>query len=332
MKDQDKANDESKEDLDLLKNQAITPKQKLLKAIHGSDKTPLLIGDIEIPCYVLEDGRRVLSGNGMQKALGYNGASGNWLYTFANSKKIIPHMSPAVFAGIQGRVQFIRPTASGSISTTYGYEATVLIDLCDAIIEAKNAGDLKPNQMVYARNAEMIIRAVAKVGIIALIDEATGYQEIRPRDALQRYLDTFLLQEYAKWAKRFPDEFFENIFKMKGWSWQDAVSSKKPQVVGKYINDIVYDRLAPKILEELRERNPPNEKGNRKAKHHQFLTPSVGHPKLQEHLTAVMGIQRIAGSSWKRFMDMMDKAFPRYGHTLPIMFRDIDDQDNNKAS
>lgn len=306
------------------------PADRLLRAIHGSDKTPLVIGDIKVPCYVLEDGRRVLSGNGMQKAIGFNGTAGDWLVQFANQKKLKPHMSAAVFAGLESRIPFLNPKTRGSISITYGYEATLLIDFCDAIIEAKNAGDLSTKQLIYARNAEIIMRSVAKVGIIALVDEATGYQDVRPRDALQRYLDAFLLKEYAKWAKRFPDEFFESIFKMKGWSWQDAVSAKKPQVVGKYINDIVYDRLAPKILDELRDRNPPNERGNRKAKHHQFLTPSIGHPKLQEHLTAVMGIQRIAGGSWRKFQDMLDKAFPRYGHTLPILFSELDDDDPKK--
>ena len=306
--------------------------EKLLRAIHGSYKTPLVIGDVQIPCYVLETGQRVLSGGGMQKVLGYNGKgrAGNWLINFTNSQKIKPHITEAIFSGLENRIPFINPNSKGSVSVTYGYEATLLIDICDTIIEAKNSGDLKPKQLIYARNAEIIMRSVAKVGIIALVDEATGYQDLRPRDALQRYLDAFLLKEYAKWAKRFPDKFFESIFKMKGWSWEEAVSARKPQIVGKYINEIVYDRLAPKILDELRVRNPPNERGNRKAKHHQFLTPSIGHPKLQEHLTAVMGIQRIAGGSWRKFQDMLDKAFPRYGHTLPILFSELDDEDPKK--
>lgn len=316
----------------VVKSEGVIPKDKLLRAIHGSSKTPLVIGDVQIPCYVLETGQRVLSGGGMQKVLGYNGKgrAGNWLVNFANQQKIKPHMTEAISSGLENRIPFVNPKSKGSVSITYGYEATLLIDICDAIIEAKNSGDLKPKQLIYARNAEIIMRSVAKVGIVALVDEATGYQDIRPRDALQRYLDAFLLKEYAKWAKRFPDEFFESIFKMKGWSWEDAVSARKPQVVGRYINEIVYDRLAPKILDELRDRNPPNERGNRKAKHHQFLTPNIGHPKLQEHLTAVMGIQRIAGGSWRKFQDMLDKAFPRFGHTLPIMFSELDDDDPQK--
>lgn len=270
---------------------------------------------------MLEDGRRVLSGNGMQKALGFKGTAGDWLIRFASAKKNAPYMSPEIYAGLENRIQFLRPSTGGSVSVTYGYEATLLIDFCDAIIEAKNAGDLVPSQMKYAMAAEMIMRSVAKVGIIALVDEATGYQDERPRDALQNYLDQFLLKEYAKWAKRFPDEFFENIFKMKGWTWRDAYT-RKPQVMGRYVNDIVYDRLAPLILEELRKVNPPNEKGNRKAKHHQFLTPDVGHPKLQEHLAGVIALQRVAGVSWSRFLDMLNRAYPRYGHTIPLAFSD----------
>lgn len=50
--------------------------KKILKATHGSDKTPLVLGNnIEIPCYVLNDGSRVLSQRGMLKALGIAGGS-----------------------------------------------------------------------------------------------------------------------------------------------------------------------------------------------------------------------------------------------------------------
>lgn len=292
---------------------------EILRATHGSNQTPLVIGNVSIPCYVLEDGRRVLSGNGMQKALGFSGTAGDWLVRFANAKKNKPHMSEEIFAGLENRVQFIRPSTGGSISTTYGYEATLLIDFCDAIIEAKNAGDLLASQAKYARAAEMIIRSVAKVGIIALIDEATGYQELRPRDALQEYLNKFLRTEYARWVKRFPDEFFRLMFEMKGWTW-DYASTKKPVIVGRYINDLVYQRLAPQILKELQARNPPDSKGRRKAKHHQFLTEEVGHPKLQEHLNGLMALQRASAKNWGTFLRLVERSYPKFGNTLPILF------------
>lgn len=62
---------------------------RLLKSIYGSDKTPLKLGDLEIPCYVLEDGTRVFSGRGVQKAIGYDSKSGQWMKSFLQYKRTI---------------------------------------------------------------------------------------------------------------------------------------------------------------------------------------------------------------------------------------------------
>jgi hypothetical protein len=161
------------------------------------------------------------------------------------------------------------------------------------------------------------------VGIIALVDEATGYQEIRPRNALQEFLDNFLLKERAKWVKRFPYEFFELLLEMKGWTWNYA-STKKPQFVGRYINDLVYDRLAPAINEELRKRNPMvnRETGYRKGKHHSWLTEDIGVPKLQEHLFALITLAKASGKNWNNFYRMVQRSLPKYGQNFQIEFKE----------
>lgn len=293
---------------------------KIQKAILGSDKTPLKLGTIEIPCYVLEDGTRVISGRGVQRAIGYEGASGDWLKKFVSTSKMF---SDEIVAGFSDPIKFHRVDAGGSQPITYGYEATLLIDLCTTLIDQKKAGVLKERYHVYADFGEIIIRAVAKVGIIALIDEATGYQEIRGREELQKFLDKFLAPEYAKWAKRFPNDYFKYMFQMKGWTWNEA-SSKRPGVVGKYINDQIYSRVAPGVLEELKKRNPPDEKGNRKVRHHQWLSQDIGHPKLQEHFTGVIALQRASGNNWNVFQRLLNRSFPKYGANLMFDFPDDD--------
>jgi hypothetical protein len=126
---------------------------------------------------------------------------------------------------------------------------------------------------------KLLIRAFAVVGITALIDEATGYQETRDRLALQAILDKFLRKEFAAWAKRFPDEFYQEMFRLRGWQWK-GMKVNRPSVVGHYTNDLVYERLAPGVLEELQRRNPRDEKGHRATKHHQWLTEDIGNPAL----------------------------------------------------
>ena len=215
-------------------------------------------------------------------------------------------------------IKFIRNNAGGSQSVTYGYEATLLIDLCDAIIKTGELG-LFTDSLIIQR-ANIIIRSVAKVGIIALVDEATGYNKAKSRakDELQNFLNKFLSEEAAKWIKVFPDIFFEDLYKMHNWDW--TKTSKRPGVVGQWINDIVYSRLAPLVLKELDAKNPKNEKGSRSYKHHQFLSREIGLPKLRQHLEAVHAIAVISNYNWLKFMKNIDKAYPPQYQQLEIDF------------
>lgn len=201
-----------------------------------------------------------------------------------------------------------------------GFEATDLIDICEIYINANNEGVLLKTQRHLAIAAHAIISAFAKVGIIAVIDEATGYQKLRDSIALQKILDKYLLIDYAKWARRFPPEFYEEMFRLRDWQYS-PLKVKRPSVIGRFTNDIIYERLAPRLLDELRKKNPPDEKGRRKVKHHQFLTEDLGHPKLQEHLSNVITLMR-ASSNWSNFYRLLQRALPKYGNTIPLALDD----------
>ncbi|MBL7186135.1 MAG: hypothetical protein ISS70_07395 [Phycisphaerae bacterium] len=91
-----------------------------------------------------------------------------------------------------------------------------------------------------------------------------------------------------------------------------GVAAKRPQLVGKLTNDLVYERIAPSVLEELRQRNPKTPKGTRKHHHHhQWLTRDFGHPRLREHLWAIIALMKVA-PNWRRFKDMLNRALPKY--------------------
>lgn len=140
-----------------------------LTAEYGSDKTPFQMGVVSIPCYVLSNGQRIFSRNGLQKAIGYSGTSGDWLLNFANNKSIKPFIEKAGLIDLfDNPIVFQRKGAGGSVSDTYGYDATVLIDSCSLILDAKKAGKLTIKQYRYAKQVETVIKAVAKVGIIAV--------------------------------------------------------------------------------------------------------------------------------------------------------------------
>jgi hypothetical protein len=299
--------------------------ENLPKATHSG---MLQIADLKIPCFVLENGRRVLSQRGVQTSIGMStsGGTGGAHRTAQIVEKIEEklRLSNDLSARMRGPLLF-QPLSGGQQG--HGYEATILIDICELILKARDHGSvLHASQEKYAVAADIVIRSFAKVGIIAVVDEATGYQEVRPRDALQKYLETIVRKELAAWAKKFPDEFYENIYKLKGWPWR-GMQKNRYSVVAHYTRDLVYERIASGLLEELERKSPPNDKGRRPNKLHQWLTDDVGNPMLAQHLYSLMMFQRLAlnsGFGWHRFVKMVDRVLPKRGNTLELPFPEDD--------
>lgn len=147
---------------------------------------------------------------------------------------------------------------------------------------------------------------------------ATGYQEVRPREASQSYLEVVVRKELAAWARRFPDEFYKNIYILRGWVWP-GMGEKRYSVVARYTTDLIYDRLAPSLLNELESKAPKNKKGQRSPKLHQWLTEDIGDPTLTQHIHTVIMFQRMAissGHGWNHFVKSIDRVMPRRGRTI----------------
>ena len=289
---------------------------KPLEVIAGAPDRPLIIGDIEIGCYVLEYETRVLSQRGMAKGLGMS-SRGDRLPLFLGSNAIKPFIPNKLMAGIEKPIEFQPP---GGGRTAYGYPAPLLVELCNAVLSARDAGVLKKQQSHIAERCDVLIRGLATVGIIALVDEATGYQELRNRNALNKFLEKYLLAERAKWAKRFPDEFYREIFRLRGWPWQ-GMKVNRPQVVAHYTNDVVWDRLAPGVRKELERLNPKTEMGTRRARHHQWLNDEIGHPALQIHINGVIVLMKSviqAKGGWDEFRRRLQRVFPKLHINLDL--------------
>lgn len=293
----------------------------------GSADKPLVLAGVEIQAYVLEDETRVLARAGFLKAIGRTGkAKGGRQYdegfqtpVFLTADNLKPFISQDILSN-SNPIVFTAPNGMEVI----GYRAEFLPEVCEVFLDAHEAGALRKNQIHIAERCKILHRAFAKTGIIALVDEATGYQGVRPQDALQKYLEMIVRKELAAWAKRFPDEFYENIYKLKNWPWP-GMQKNRYSVVAHYTRDLVYDRIAPTLLEELEAKNPKNDKGERANKFHQWLTEDVGHPMLAQHLHSLIMFQRLAISSgygWNRFVKMVDAVLPKKGSTLELPLSD----------
>lgn len=192
----------------------------------------------------------------------------------------------------------------------YGYEATVLADICDAVLAARKAGALQKRHEHIAEQCEVLVRGFARVGIVALVDEATGYQVERDRTELRRILEAYIAKELLPWTERFPKEFYRELFRLNGWQY-DPVSVKRPRMVGKQTVELIYDKLPPGVLAELRSKNPVVYKGGtRKHRHHQLLTQDIGNPHLEKQVASVTTLMRVS-NTWAGFKRLFDKAFPR---------------------
>lgn len=301
--------------------------EKLPKATFGSQDQPLKIGGLEIPCYVLENGKRILVRAGMYKSLGMSEGTGSRslsegdrLVKFIDGKRISPYIPNELANLIKNPLRF--QLQSGGVA--YGYEATLLPDICDAVLTAREENKLQKQQLHIAKQCEILVRGFARIGIIALVDEVTGYQHHRARQALHEILEEFIAKELRAWAKTFPDEFYEELFRLRGWNYLGLggrATRKRPILVGKLTNDIVYNRLAPGVLNELKRKTPKDTKGRRVYHFHRWLTEEVGHPRLREHLAAVIALMK-ASTSWDKFKRSLQRALPKWKDTLELPFED----------
>jgi len=214
----------------------------------------------------------------------------------------------------------VRPAGpvSSKVSSAYGYNAEILPVVCEIYLKAREAGVLDRQQEHVAQRAEILIRALAHVGIIALVDEATGYQEVRARDALAKILEAFIEKELQPWVRTFPSDFYRELFRLRGLDYPRE-TPKRPQYFGNLTNEIVYKRLAPGVLEELKRVTPRDDNGRPRAKYFQHLTSNIGYPKLREHLGSVVTLMKLS-RDWDDFVLKLDQIHPRVGDPAMLPF------------
>ncbi len=240
------------------------------------------MGNVNFSCYVLSNHKRVIVQTGVVKAL--TGTASADLRGYLKGAHIDKYMG--VEDILDRTIEFKIPT---NPTMARGYEATLLVEICDAFLKARDNGDLSESQLKLAKQAEIIIRASAKVGIIALIDEATGYQKVRAQNALKLKLQAFIAEEMQEYAKQFPDKFFLELARLENVRYSPR---NRPLRWGKYIMYFVYDAIDKDVSHELKRRTP---KPHYKQNLHQWLQ-EYGKERLQAHINQVLGVMQTCKS------------------------------------
>lgn len=258
---------------------------------------------VKIKCYVMDNKERVLSLRGAATSMGLTGGGSLALVRNLNSQWISPFLSYSLRDWLSKANRNELPqylTKTGGKFTPF--KASDFVDLCKAYVDAKHAGVLKlKSQIAVADRLYAIMTAFAKVGLDAIIDEVTGYQYDREHDELQRLLSLYISEELMPWTKRFPDEFYKQMFRLKGWTYN---GKNRPQYVGKLTNHYIYEQLPDGVLEELKQKTPKNKRL------HQSLTDEVGIPHLDKQLQKTIGLMQ-ASDSWEEFEALFAKAMKR---------------------
>ncbi|MDD5634883.1 MAG: P63C domain-containing protein [Candidatus Omnitrophica bacterium] len=248
----------------------------------------------EMVCFVLDNGKRVISNDTFSRALGMDSAQE--LANFIIDKNFRPFISydlktlledPLVFDDIHGKEY-------------RGYEAMILYRVCEVVAEARTKGSIKTiKEKRYDEYCNSLARIFAKKDIIPLIDEVTGYQKIAHRDVLQKHLSSYFCGEKLEIAKKIPDNFYKELFRLRNWSWKDLIL-KRPTSLGKIMDDVIFERLPAKIIKAL----------HKSSLSHDENVKSEIRIQAIMHIYAALALMK-AATTWDGFTRSLARAFPK---------------------
>lgn len=304
----------------------------------------LHIGDKELPCAVLNDNTRILTASAVFEAFdrprkGKSSESyrADRMPAFINANNLQPFVSDELKTWTE---HVIYTDLHGNVKQ--GYNVRILRGLCKVYIDAKKSNALLKSQERFADIAEAILYALSDIGIIALVDEATGYQHDREQDELQKILKAYISEELLPWQKRFPDVYYKELFRLNGWDYTIKDIRKRPSVIGKWTNELIYRQLPKGVLEELKAKTPKSPKGNNTARLHQSLSEDIGNPALSAQITQIVTLFQLSDNMqqmWGQFEKLKSRQsgqlsmpfnFNDNGHTIePIDKSNLSSFDNS---
>ncbi|MGC4028672.1 MAG: P63C domain-containing protein [Steroidobacteraceae bacterium] len=306
-------------------NSIATEDDGVPKATHWGE---LNIGGRDIPCYVLNTGDRVFSLKGL--VVGLIGTEGGQLAEYLKVRALQPHLPPDLIPAGDGSISALfRFDAGGSGVAQYaqGIKVERFNDLLRAyasalVDHALSAGDsskiaLTERQLGIAQTAIKFLQATSDVGLVALVDEATGYQYERAEDALRLKLKLYLEEDMRKWERTFPEELWTEFRRLTNWK---GTIHQRPKYWGKLVMELIYGYLDADVAKWLKDNAPKPMKGQN---YHQWLSSQYGLKKLTEHIWLVVGM----ASGCNSIKDLRQRLAERFGRVQVQMTMYLPPQD-----
>lgn len=268
---------------------------------------------VDVPCYVLDNGQKVIGRTSATEVLtGIKG--GGALEKYIGVKALEPFINRDLV--LERMVPFRLLEVEGLEKAVKGLPAELMIEMCQGFVAALQASldpkstyqKMTDRQMQMAMKASMFLSACAKVGLEALIDEATGYQYERAEDALQVKLRAFIAEELRAWEKTFPDEIWVEFGRLTGWS---GSLHSRPKWWGKLVIELIYDTLDPDVAEYLKTHKPPPG-----VRWFQQLTDNYGARQLVSRCYEVIGMAKTCTN----MRELRDRVALHYGRE-PVQLR-----------
>lgn len=269
----------------------------------------LNIVGLDVPCYVLDDGQKIIGRTSATELLtGIKG--GGALEKYIAVRALEPFINKDLV--LERFVPFRLPEVEGLEKAVKGLPADLMIEVCQGFVAALQSSldansphpKLTDRQVQMAIKASMFLSACAKIGLEALIDEATGYQYERAEDALQVKLRAFIADELRAWEKTFPDELWAEFGRLTGW--QGSLNSR-PKWWGKLVIELIYDTLDPDVAEFLKNNKPPPG-----VRWHRQLTENIGIRALVSRCYEVIGMAK----ECRDMRELRDKVARHYGRQV----------------
>lgn len=247
---------------------------------------------IDVDCYVLGDPAKtgVISKTGLAQAVGLSARS-NALSRFLETGILADFGGSELHDKIKNplRFQWLVGDAKSLKTEIHGYDVTLLIDVCKAIILAHNGNHLTPRHKPIVQQAHVILTASAKSGIQNLVYKLAGYDA--PKNEIISAFKLYVREEAKEYEREFPEELYDEWYRLYELPRPDR---NHPWKFKHLTMSQVYEPLAKsngKILCLVQ--------GNRhvsstpKGRLHQFLS-EVGGKALRVHLGKLTGIANIS--------------------------------------